>query len=141
MAAAIARRELDELGWEGVEVRSAGVAAGVGMPASEGALAAARRNGLDLSEHRSTPLTGELVDEADLILVMSPAHAARVEALGGEGRVSLLGAFAEGREDTGEGAPVPDPFGGDDEVYETTFKALDGLIRSSLLRLEPMLAP
>lgn len=140
MAEAIARREIDSLGWSGVEVRSAGIAAVPGAPASAGALAAAENDGLDLSEHRSTLLTAELVEGSDLVLTMSPSHLARVAELGGEDVVALLGAFAEGPgEDRGPG--VPDPFGGADEIYEMTFRILEDLVSRSLRRLEPLIDP
>lgn len=140
MAEALARREIESVGWSHVDVRSAGIAAGPGEPASAGAVGAARRVGLELEGHRSRRLTAEDVEWADLILVMSPAHAARVEDLGGPEKVALLGAFAEG-EDDDTGSPVPDPFGGSDEVYDATLATLSGMIRRALRRLEPMVSP
>jgi protein-tyrosine phosphatase len=142
MAEAIARRELETLGWSGVEVMSAGVSAYDGMPASEGALRSAERHGFDLSTHRTTSLTPELVAWADLILVMGTSHFMRVAELGGEERTALLTSFAEGEEAEGiTGAGVPDPFGGDDEAYEQAYAALDQLVGKALRRLEPILAP
>ena len=142
MAEAIARRDLEELGWTNVEVRSAGVSAYDGMPASEGSRRAALRHGFDLSEHRTRSLTPELVGWADLILVMGPSHFVRVAELGGAERTALLTAFAEGEEAEGvDGSGVPDPFGGDDEDYERAYEALDRLVGLALRRLEPILAP
>src|SRR5262245_53840738 len=92
----IARRELEQLGWSHVEVRSAGAFAKEGMPASEGALQSAARHGLDLTGHRTSTLSPELVDWADLILVMGPWHLERALELGGDERTALLAAFAEG---------------------------------------------
>ena len=140
MAEALARRELAERGWTQVEVASAGVAAGSGSPASDGAVEAAAGDGLDVSGHRSTPLTAEMVEESDLVLVMSPSHLARVLQLGGEGRVALIGAFADGGEGVLE-ASVPDPFGGDAEEYRRTFRALEEMVRRSLDRIAPVVAP
>lgn len=142
LAEAIARRELEALGWVRVEIRSAGASAFHGMPASEGALRTAERHGLDLSAHRTSALTPELVGWADLILVMGPAHLVRVLELGGGERTALLTAFAEGEEAAGfEGAAIPDPFGGDDEAYEEAYEALNELVARALRRLEPILAP
>lgn len=142
MAEAIARRELEELGWSHVEVRSAGAFTTEGMPASEGALQSAARHGLDLTGHRTTTLTPELVEWGDLILVMGRWHLERALELGGDERTALLSAFAEGDEaQGGEGMEVPDPFGGDDAAYESAYDALQTLIRRSLKRLEPILAP
>jgi protein-tyrosine-phosphatase len=141
LARALAERELTTLGWR-VEVRSAGVSALSGTPASSGSLDAAARHGLDLSGHRSRDVDAGLIDWADLILVMSPSHLVRLAQLGGAGKAALLDAFAhgeEGGEDVGEG--VPDPFGGDDEAYEETYRALEELVPKALRRLEPILAP
>jgi protein-tyrosine-phosphatase len=142
MAEAIARRELETLGWTGVEIQSAGVSAYDGMPASEGALRSAMRHDFDLSRHRTTSLTPDLVAWADLILVMGPSHFVRVAELGGGERTALLTSFAEGEEAEGvAGAGVPDPFGGDDEDYERAYEALEQLVGKALRRLEPILAP
>jgi protein-tyrosine phosphatase len=142
MAEAIARRELEALGWTQVEVRSAGASAYDGLPASEGAVRSALRHGIDLSGHRSTGLTPELVGWADLILVMSPGHFLHVIDMGGADRTALLTAFAEGEEAEGaEGDGIPDPFGGDDEAYEATYQALEGIVAKALRRLEPIVAP
>jgi len=136
MAAVIARREAAELGWQGLEVRSAGVAALDGDPASGGAVRAAARNGLDLSQHAATLLTPELAEWADLILVMSPAHFSRVVELGGGETAALITSFVEGREDDGQES-VPDPIGGPDEHYLETFEFLERLIARAFAYLEP----
>jgi protein-tyrosine-phosphatase len=145
MAEAIARRELQSLGWSQVEVRSAGASAAVeGMSASEGALRSAGRHGLDLSGHRTRSLTPELVEWADLILVMGPWHLERAFELGGQGRTALLTSFAKGLEAEPTEADwegVPDPFGGDEDAYETAYRALEDLVGTALRRLEPILAP
>ena len=142
LAQAIARRELDELAWKHVEVRSAGVAAAEGLPPSEGALQVGEAHGLDLSGHLTHSLTPELVAWADLILAMGPSHALRAVQLGGDGRTALLTAFAQGDEEGGgEQEAVPDPFGGDDDAYKQTYDALLDLIARALRRLEPILAP
>jgi protein-tyrosine-phosphatase len=142
LAEAIARRELEALGWSHVTVGSAGAHASEGMPASEGALLIGRRYGLDLSGHRTRTLTPELVEWADLILVMGLWHLERALELGGSERTALLGAFAEGdEEDAGLEREVPDPFGGDEGAYDAAYQSLDALIRRALKRLEPILAP
>src|SRR5690606_21448064 len=71
LAEAIARAALEARGWTHVRVDSAGTAAAWDLPASENAAAVAAEHGLDLSGHRSQPVTPELVRWADLILVMS----------------------------------------------------------------------
>ena len=140
LAEALARRALSERGWSHVEVSSAGVSTLQGTPASDGALRAALEEGLDLSEHRSALLTAERVEEADLVLGMTPSHVLSVDALGGEGKSALLGAFAAG-EEGGEGPDVPDPFGGDAKRYRETVETLKRMVERTLSRLEPVVAP
>lgn len=139
MAEAVARKEVERRGWSRVEVASAGIAASDGAPASDGALRAVRSRGLDLGGHRSSYLTAELVDAADLVLVMSTTHKVRVEDLGGEGRTHVLAAFA--RDDPEFEGGVTDPFGGDDRVYGETLDSIEELVVASLRRLEPILTP
>jgi protein-tyrosine-phosphatase len=121
LAAALLERALTERGLE-VEVTSAGTGAWDGAPASEGAYLVGLERGLDLSSHRARLLTRELVDKADLILTMARHHRARVDELGGEGRVFVLSEYA------GKGGEeVSDPFGGDLEVYRATCQELEAL--------------
>jgi tRNA threonylcarbamoyl adenosine modification protein (Sua5/YciO/YrdC/YwlC family) len=140
LAEELSKVMLEELGLEGrVSVGSAGTGAFQGSPASRGSMRAAARHGLDLEGHQARVLTPSLVSEADLILTMSPHHLAAVEAMGGGARASLLSAYAAGSENPWLGDPVPDPFGGDDEIYEATYLELERLIRGALHRLQASL--
>jgi protein-tyrosine-phosphatase len=140
LAEAITRRRLADLGWNLVEVRSAGVSASVGATASEGSLRAAERHGLDLSEHRSSQVTEGLVDWADLILTMSATPLLALSSYGGEDRASVITDFAEGDPDR-RATGVADPHGGDDAEYEETFVEIDRLVALALERLAPIVAP
>lgn len=128
------------MGWR-IGVRSAGVSALRGEPASDGSLRTGARHGLDLSGHRSRPVDDELLGWADLILVMSPGHLLRLAELGVVGKAAVLDAFAQGGEGSGESADVLDPFGGDDDDYEEAYRTLEELVGKVLHQLEPMLAP
>src|SRR5213595_1630449 len=131
LAASLLERALKERSIE-VAVASAGTGAWDGAPASEGAYLVGLERGLDLSGHRARLLTRELVEGADLILTMARHHRARVDELGGEGRVFVLGEYA-GRE--GDEAEVSDPFGGDLEVYRDTCVELEALIDAAVERI------
>jgi protein-tyrosine-phosphatase len=139
LAEAVARRALEQRGWRHVRVASAGAAAEPGFAASEHAVTVAERRGLDLAAHRSQPLTPELVEWADLVLTMGPAHRFAVARLGGEEKAALLSDFAAG--DEGAGRPVPDPYGGEEERYEQTLAELERLVDAALDRLSPILHP
>jgi len=129
---ALLRRAVTQRGIDGVTVVSAGTGAWDGAPASEGAYLVGLERGLDLSGHRARLLTRELVEAADVILTMARHHRARVDELGGEGKVFVLGEYA-GRE--GDDAEVSDPFGGDLDVYRDTCAELEGLIAAVVERL------
>lgn len=72
LEAAILDRELTRAGVDAA-IRSAGTDAS-GGPATPGTIDAARRLGLDLGTHRSTPLDPELVAAAALVLTMERRH-------------------------------------------------------------------
>lgn len=137
MAAGLAAAAVAARGWANVAVRSAGVSTAGGSRATDEAVRAAAAVGVDLGDHRSQPLTEALVEWADRIVVMSPWHLLRVEELGGGTRVSLAAEFL------GDDGPVgiPDPIGGDDEVYRATLETLSCVVDGLLDHLEPILAP
>ncbi|HMP76819.1 MAG TPA: ribose 5-phosphate isomerase B [Kiritimatiellia bacterium] len=128
MAEAIFRHRLgDRPGWT---VGSAGVAAGRGLPASGEAVRALKEWGVDLSKHKSRPLTGALVDAADWIIVMTDGHAQVVKAVFPEAadRVRLLTDFGARR-----GGDVPDPIGQSLDVYRHTRDQIDRAMADVLL--------
>jgi protein-tyrosine-phosphatase len=138
MAEAVARGALQQRGWTHVDVRSAGVAAAAGHAASDLAVAVSGERALDLSAHASQQVTPELVEWADLILAMGPSHLHVLEEMGAGEKASLLTAFVEGE---GVGAPVADPFGGDQASYRVAFDQIERAVLAVLDRLEPILSP
>lgn len=105
-----------------VAISSAGTGAAPGLPASAGSLEVAAAAGFDLSEHRSRPVTREMLDEADLVFVMSPSQRAALEALGAaKGQVHVVSEWPEPGEPE---LPVFDPFGASSEAYEEAWQRL-----------------
>lgn len=139
MAEAFARAEVARRGWRNVEVRSAGVAARAGSAATPEACAVMSRRGLELAVHRSALLEPELVEWADLVLAMSHSHLHVIAGMDGANKAALLDEFAAA--DPGSGEGIPDPFGGDEEEYEATARALEKLVSDALDRLVPILEP
>ena len=137
MAEVIARNEIEQRGWNSVEVRSAGIAAFDTAAASSGALRAAEAHGLDLTGHRATFLTKKVAAWADLILVMSTAHFMSVTELGAGGISSLITSFADEREGGGISESVPDPVGGTEQEYLETFDLIRDLVDKVLQRIGP----
>ena len=132
LAAALLQRALTERGAAEIEVSSAGTGAWDGAPVSEGAYLVGLEQGLDLSAHRARLLTRDLVERSDVILTMARHHRARVDELGGGGRVFVFGEYA-GR--AGESAEVSDPSGGDLDIYRETCVELAELVTAAVERI------
>ncbi|MCC5023676.1 MAG: low molecular weight protein arginine phosphatase [Candidatus Synoicihabitans palmerolidicus] len=63
------------------KVASAGVSAGRGSPASANSVTAMKKVGLNISTHRSQPLTPKLLSSANAVFVMTESHRAIIEAM------------------------------------------------------------
>lgn len=124
LAEAIARREAARSSLEGWEWRSAGTLAVSGGPASAGAREAARSHDLSLEEHRSRPLTAELVEWADLVVCMGESHR-RVLAEMGRGEKSVLVTGFLPDEHPQHERPVADPVGGGAGEFEAVYELLE----------------
>ncbi len=138
LAEAIARRALEQRGWDHVRVESAGTAAYWDAPASRGSLESAAEIGLDLAGHRSQPLTPKLVAESDIILGMTENHVLAVQAMADDVQVSLLSEFIDGPE---AGEPIVDPLGGPPEEYTEVRERIARAIEGLLDRLSAILSP
>ncbi|MBQ6803658.1 MAG: low molecular weight protein arginine phosphatase [Clostridia bacterium] len=111
MAAAMA-------GKMGLEAASAGLSAFPGVPATPQAIRAARRHGGDLSGHRAQMVTAQLVKAADFICPMTRSHA-----------LGLLERFPDCAGKIILPSPeIPDPYGGDDAVYEACIQSLISMV-------------
>lgn len=94
---------------------SVGTSAATGAPASSGAIEVLREAGIDATPHRSRPLTGDDVDRAHWIVVMTGVHGADVIARfpHAASRVRWLTSFGSDPADP----DIPDPIGGSTAVY------------------------
>lgn len=139
LAEVIARRALGREGLDGVEVSSAGTFAEDGAFASSGSLEVARENELDLEAFQSRRLTGDLLEEADLVLVMEPGHRSGVLGLAPQSdtKTYLLGELGGAK---GGDAAVSDPFGGTIDSYRRTYGKLDRLIMDAIPRIQELAA-
>ncbi|MBC7222894.1 MAG: low molecular weight protein arginine phosphatase [Anaerolineae bacterium] len=135
MAAGLFRKRLEEEGLEDAyEVRSAGVSAVEGAPASFNALRAMEEYGVDLGTHRAHLLTPDDVRQADVVVVMEQYHAdAIVQRLPEEAhKVHLLTELA------GEEGDVEDVYGLGLEDYREAAEEIRGLLDAAwqeILRL------
>lgn len=104
-----------QAGAEGGDILSAGTMAGYGSPASRFAAKAVKEVGVDLSLHRSRPVTPELVDHFDWLIVMTEEHREQLLAhfSGVESKIRLMKSF----DPESDGGDVMDPIGLSLDVY------------------------
>lgn len=126
MAEAIFKAKMPS-GWKGrLEVASAGTAAWEDQPAAYLAVAVLEGDGVDLSAHRARLLTPEMVEEADIVVVMENRHRERIGLLAPETDTPIV---VFGELDDGRDAPdIDDPIGGDRAMYERTRDELNLLV-------------
>jgi tRNA threonylcarbamoyl adenosine modification protein (Sua5/YciO/YrdC/YwlC family) len=119
LAAALARRDRPARGWA---VLSAGTSADSGRPATPETVEAGRVRGLDLTRHRSRPLTPTLLDRADAVFVMEGAQRRSILEFvpGAAEKVRLLDPA---------GRDVPDPYGRGAEAYDAVARMLESAVR------------
>jgi len=114
-----------------VEVLSAGTAADPGQPAATLSVAVAEKDAIDLTGHAARRVTSELLDGADVVLVMERSHLNAVRALGADPeRTHLLSEWPPPGEPE---LTVSDPFGGSSEAYEECWRR----IRRHVARIAP----
>lgn len=98
------------------KVISAGVAARRGDSVSANSVAALKKVGLDISQHRSQPVTQEMLNRARVVLCMTETHRAmiHVQADPLPRYVFLFREFMAGEVER----EIGDPFGGPLSLYE-----------------------
>jgi protein-tyrosine-phosphatase len=134
MAEHLFRRRLQEAGLDNlVQVRSAGVAAHGGCGASENSIEVLYRRGIDAKSHRSTQVTAEWVQEADLILTMTGSHKQwlLLQYPDAATKVYTLKEYVHSQAEPGQpisNSDIQDPFGGDVEQYEACARELETVV-------------
>lgn len=111
---------------------SAGVAAFPGMPASDQAVQVLNEKNIDLTQHRATLLNQDILETANLILVMTKGHKQAVVQRRADlmDRVYLMTEYVLGTE-----FDVQDPFGKSVGVYRSCANQLEELINQLVEKL------
>ena len=125
MAEGILKARLAEQGAQMVHVKSAGIGAMDGMPASFIGVSVSRMHNVNIMHHRSQQVTKKLMDKSDLVLVMAENHMNYMHEKFPQHlhKVHLLKNF--GNDDPPEDPNVFDPIGSDAEIYEEVFLGLE----------------
>lgn len=110
----------------GLRVLSAGVSATPGALMTPEAVRALEDADLPVPAHASRPLTPDLLRQADLVLAMTPAHRRSItEMLPGPSAPPVLLLDPSG-------GAVPDPIGGNPELYRDCLRALRAHLEARL---------
>lgn len=113
--------KVDRLEEMGYKVDSAGAMAIPGLKASSESVAFCAERGVDISTHRSRPLTGDLLLDCDYVYVMCQAHRQHVVSLRPEAaKQSWL--LAEDQE-------IPDPIGGGEQAYKRSGALIEEAVK------------
>ncbi len=118
---AIAHVLADEMiGTDGLTFRSAGFHPEENRPADSRMVAIASDHGISMNSFRSTTLTQELANWADLIFVMEATHISRLETLSAQvaEKAYLLGGLTIGE----EAVEIADPYNQPEPVYRSTYQ-------------------
>ena len=128
LAEVIGKAEARARGVENVLCASAGTFARIGQRAAAPGIDVAAEHGLDLVNHIAQPLTRALMNWGDYLIGMDRSHIVGVQHLQSDLPVFLLTHFLP--EDHGQyGYGVPDPYGGDFDVYCETYALLEVAVR------------
>lgn len=121
-----------------LQVTSAGVAARSGEMVSENSVTALKKVGIDISGHRSRPLTQQMLDSALMVLCMTDSHRTIIElqAVPQPARLHLFREFLP----PGTHHEIADPYGGSLKLYEASRDEMVEAIPSLLARLRSILA-
>mgnify|MGYP005679843075 FL=1 len=113
-----------------LEVVSAGVAAGYGIPASKNSITALKKVQIDLTRHKSQPVTEDLIERAFAIFGMTQSHldALRYQYHDLPKRVHLFREFMK----VDNEIEIPDPYGQNytaySECFDSMVKAIPSLV-------------
>lgn len=120
--------KVDELEKIGYKIRSAGTIGSSGWPASTESVEICRSKGIDISGHVNSALTGELIEQSDLVYAMSHGHLEQILHLNPEcaGKCFLLD----------DEKDVPDPIGQSVKVYGGCFDMIAGAVDKRLSEIK-----
>jgi len=109
-----------------VTVSSAGTLGLQGSPPTSHALTVAREKGVDISQHRSRGVNQQILERADLILVMAPHHFDYIieKFPSVKNRVFLLKSYAAEGEPI-ENVAISDPIGENLSFYRTIINQIE----------------
>ncbi|MBL0713785.1 MAG: low molecular weight protein arginine phosphatase [Desulfosarcina sp.] len=138
MAEGLLRHMLARRSLSGVQIRSAGIHALDGRPAEPHAVEAARELGADITGHTARSLDREMVERADMILVMERGQAELIaRVLPRATQKEKLRLLAAGSAESGS-PEVDDPYGMSLDAYRTCAHVIRRCLTAVLEQIEDM---
>ncbi len=120
--------DIDLLDKIGYKILSAGTMGISGLPASSETVAVCAAKGLDISGHKSTALSKRLIEDSDIIYVMSRQHLHDV--------VAMVPDAAEKCMLLAEKTEIPDPIGRDRKTYSDCFTQIENAVKKRISELK-----
>jgi len=118
-------------------VASAGIAALPGLRPTRETRDVMAQHGIDVSSHLTQRLTNQMVEDADLVLVMERIH--REEILNrlphAKKKVFLLREYADAIPRSSPEIDVPDPIAKSLDVYESCFRMIQDSVEKVVKKL------
>jgi protein-tyrosine-phosphatase len=129
MAEYYLRKRLIEKNISDIEIESAGIFALNSNPVSLETRQIMESIGVSLDEHRSSPLTLDKAQEADLILVVEKTHKTLIENRMPRlaNKVKLLGSYLKSGEEE-----ITDPYGCEETIHQESFKQIREAVENLL---------
>ncbi|MCX7963140.1 MAG: hypothetical protein N2644_01470 [Candidatus Sumerlaea chitinivorans] len=131
---------LEERGIRHIEVKTAGVMTPTGLLPQPEVVQLLKEEGVDISHHRSHPVTVQMIEDADLILGMSSFHVQTAirRSPAARGKAFLLKEYVGY---SGKAIQIGDPMGGTMEIFKKCFEqikdALEKLVEMDIIRKPP----
>lgn len=128
-AEGLLKHRLRQKGLTDWDVESAGTWTVDGRPVTGHVVQLMAEREIDLTPHRSRGVERHMIEQADLVLVMTQGHAEalRLEFPDQSGKIYLLSEMKDGRR-----YDIEDPYGGSLEEYQTCVDELEELINEGL---------
>jgi len=135
-------RKVAESGNPGrIRSRSAGLDVRVSAPPPDLAVQAAKARAVDLTDHRSKPVTADMIEESDMIFVVEHRQVAVLRRIfpGNDPKIFLLPLFGAGPPPAWNYAlryNIPDPYGKSEEDFLECFRMIESSIEGFLSRCD-----
>ncbi len=136
MAAVLFKKMLKEEGINSWQVYSAGVAASPFFKVPSPVFYLMKEEGIDVSGHRSAPFDNEMLNKADLILVMERKHKNKIlnqfPQAKGSNKMFLLKEFTQ----EGKDLEIADPIGQSEEIYKSCMEEIKTSLKKVIKKIK-----